>query len=233
MDTILQIKATYSPKDVKSYIMKYNSASNPRYESFDYCYEYFHTQSNLTGNNMRQSCNELWSYLASWGMLRGSSSLLQRGNYKSLEGTITVIQNYFNNPKSLPDIKKDLRKNYVEKVVNLCKEIKGTLKGFNPTNTLITKIILGVFGVFPAIDQYFRKTFDASTSSNIRAFAELVWDLYGDPDYKKVLNGIKIPVKSFDGCTTRLYYPIAKLIDMFGFTCGMSLPRATAAPRRR
>ena len=224
MYTIIDVKATYNPIDVKSYIIKYNSASNPRYESFDYCYEYFHTQSNLTGNNMRQSCNELWSYLASWGMLRGSSSLLQRGNYKSLEDTITVIQSYFNNPKSLPNIEEDSRNDYEDKVVNLCKEIKGTLKGFNPTNTLITKIILGVFGVFPALDQYFRETFDASTSSNIRAFAELVWDFYDDPDYKKVLDGINIPVKSFGGCIFGRNYPIAKLIDMFGFTCGMSLP---------
>ena len=148
--------------------------------------------------------------------------LLRKGNYKALEDTITVIQRYFNNPQSLPNIDNDSQNDYVMKVVNLCGDIKNSftqnrMQPYHSTNTLITKIVLGVFGVFPALDQYFCKTFGGGTS--IRGFAGVVWDF--DKHYQGVLQSVNIQVKSFNGQITRLNYPIAKLIDMFGFTYGM------------
>ena len=222
MYTLNQIVRKYSPQDVRSFIDDFMNQNNPRYDSFDYCYGFFQTnQRNLT-NNMEQSCMALWSYLASWGMLRGSSMLLRKGNYKALEDTITVIQRYFNNPQSLPNIDNDSQNDYVMKVVNLCGDIKNSftqnrMQPYHSTNTLITKIVLGVFGVFPALDQYFCKTFGGGTS--IRGFAGVVWDF--DKHYQGVLQSVNIQVKSFNGQITRLNYPIAKLIDMFGFTYGM------------
>ena len=210
----------YSPQDVQSFIDDFMNQNNLRYDSFDYCYHYFQTNRQKLTADMERSCMALWSYLASWGMMRGSSILLQKGNYKVLEDTIDVIQSYFNNPQSLPDIENDSRNDYVEKVVKLCKDIEGSfiknsMQRFTPTQTLITKIVLGVFGVFPALDQYFRKTFGGGTS--IKRFAGLVWDFYDDPFYHCVVQNNLIQVKSFNVQPTGLYYPVAKLIDMFGF----------------
>lgn len=223
MFTIQEIKQRYSPQDVESFIKDFKNQNNPRYDSFDYCYGYFQNNKTRLANNMEQSCMALWSYLASWGMLRGSSILLQKGNYKVLDETVNVIQRYFNRPHTLPDIANDTRNDYVDKVVNLCKAIEGSLKKgmpqLNPTNTLVTKIILGVFGVFPALDQFFRKSFGDGTS--IKGYAGIVWEFYHSNRYKSVIDKFKVEVKSFSGQPSSLFYPVAKLIDMFGFTYGM------------
>lgn len=212
----------YSKEVVKCFI-EYGEkqlAENMRYLSFDYCYGYFqkykkkHTK---LGENMEYSCMVLWSYLASWGMLRGSSLLLQEGNYKVLEETIKVIQKCFGGEIALPKIEDDSLEDYVEKVDNLCKEVRDSIKldDFEPSNTLVTKIILGVFGAFPALDTNFCLAFGGGTS--IRRFAEKVKKFYRD------YNGLmtkEINVENFIGAKTEDKYPVEKLIDMFGFFLG-------------
>ena len=66
-------------KDIETAVNKYKSQSNPddRYISFDYCYNYFRTTNDLT-QDIEKSCLVLGFYLASWGMFRGSSFLLQK-----------------------------------------------------------------------------------------------------------------------------------------------------------
>lgn len=56
-----------------------------RYASFDYCYNYFQSfreSGNISdlknSQNIQTSCLHLGFYLASWGMLRGSSFLLEK-----------------------------------------------------------------------------------------------------------------------------------------------------------
>jgi hypothetical protein len=68
-----------------------------RYASYDYCYNYFRSFADsdqtielASGENKQNSCLQLGFYLASWGMYRGSSQLLQE-SAKSLERVIQVI----------------------------------------------------------------------------------------------------------------------------------------------
>ena len=56
-----------------------------RYASFDYCYNYFYSfykegkiKELASEENMQMSCLQLGFYLASWGMMRGSSFLLEK-----------------------------------------------------------------------------------------------------------------------------------------------------------
>ena len=74
-----------------------------RYASFDFCYNYFYSfykRNKLNelpdGKNLQTSCLQLGFYLASWGMMRGSSFLLEKSvkNYKNLIVTISKM-----NPK--------------------------------------------------------------------------------------------------------------------------------------
>ena len=60
-----------------------------RFKSFDYCYNYFVTNSDLT-LDIEKSCLTLGFYLASWGMFRGSSFLLQK-SAKHFQPTIEYI----------------------------------------------------------------------------------------------------------------------------------------------
>jgi len=66
---------------------------NERYASFDYCYNYFYSfykENKLTelanDKNLQMSSLQLGFYLASWGMMRGSSFLLEKSvrSYKNL-----------------------------------------------------------------------------------------------------------------------------------------------------
>src|SRR5436190_18517706 len=73
--------------DIEGNLQAYLGAREPtaRYASFDYCFNYFQAYREqkklpelLRGEALQLSCLHLGFYLASWGMLRGSSDLLQR-----------------------------------------------------------------------------------------------------------------------------------------------------------
>lgn len=90
-----------------------------------------------------------------------------------------------------------------------------------PSDTLVTKIMLGVFANVPAYDGYFKKflksqkysqTFNGQSLLEIRSFYE---------ENRKILNSIKIyTLNFFSGNETNVIYKKAKLIDMHGFIEG-------------
>lgn len=72
---------------IESHLAEYmgDRKATSRYASFDYCFNYFqaHREAGrlddlLDGDAVQLSCLHLGFYLASWGMLRGSTELLQR-----------------------------------------------------------------------------------------------------------------------------------------------------------
>ena len=81
----------------------------------------------------------------------------------------------------------------------------------NPSDTLVTKILLGVFGNVPAFDRFFRKGFAVHSfgRKSLRVIAKF---------YEENRAGIdKIEICTFDyatGSSTHRKYPKAKLIDM-------------------
>ena len=72
-----------------------------RYASYDFCYNYFYSfykrnkLSELANEkNIQMSCLQLAFYLASWGMMRGSSFLLEKSgrHYMNLIKTISKME---------------------------------------------------------------------------------------------------------------------------------------------
>jgi len=153
--------------------------------------------------------------LASWGMMRGSSFLLEKSvkNYKNL---IVVISKM--NPK-LWEIDIDEYDNDNINLLLNCKQqiIGGLGKENKPSDTLATKIMLGVFANIPAYDQYFRKSLklyslNKKSLLKIKKFYE---------ENKEIFDSFKI--HTFDFLTsqeTDIIYPKAKLVDMCGFVDG-------------
>ncbi|MFH2231694.1 MAG: hypothetical protein ABII13_00775 [Patescibacteria group bacterium] len=193
-----------------------------RYASFDYCYNYFYSfykenkLSELANErNLQMSCLQIGFYLASWGMLRGSSFLLEKsvGHFKKLIVAISKMD---------PKLWKIDVGNYSEANISLlldCKEqiifSLGDKKA--QSDTLTTKIMLGVFANVPAFDQYFRKSmkvhsFNRKSLLKIKEFYD---------NNKHDLDSFKI--HTFDFFTsqeTDIVYSKAKLIDMCGFMDG-------------
>lgn len=205
-----------------------------RYASFDFCHNYFFThRHNLTGNKMQESCCQLWGFLSSWGMLRGSSSLLQY----SMACLKPLIEHLDNTDTPLWNIDADrYNPDNISLILNEYSKIKKILKtiGFSPTITLVTKIMLGVYAAIPAYDKYFTQTFkelynDKDPKCKFASFNEQslrsIADFY--ESHKHVINDFhqKIKILDFNDKELNLTYSKAKIIDMFGFVYGHQLPQ--------
>lgn len=217
-----------------------------RFASFDLCYGYFQTHRGSLTVDMERSCLHLWSYLASWGMLRGSSKLLSDCSMKVMEDVVNYLSTLKNpddweldlgldasgapNPvksKRIIDIYKDLSKIIGEISVNSVKV------GVSATPTLVTKIMLGTLGCVPALDRYFIDGLFKTTGEKIWSLTdkslECIQDFYkSSPTYPakntvmdtatSINPNTKIKVIDFDGNETEIFYPRAKVLDMIGFS---------------
>lgn len=196
-----------------------------RYASFDYCFNYFQGFKNkkelINKNNIQNSCLHLAFYLASWGMLRGSSFLLQK-SIKFYEPLIKYIS----------EKEKDFWKidvlNYsevnIERLIKCSGDIKKILSNngkYKVSDTLITKIMLGVFGNVPALDSYFKigsklNTFNKYALKEISVF-------YNTDNYAEIISKEANKIKTFEyhnGTKNKRSYTKAKVIDMIFFIEG-------------
>jgi hypothetical protein len=194
-----------------------------RYASFDYCFNYFQSfrdrdtvRELADARNIQTSCLQLGFYLASWGMLRGSSFLLE----KSVKFYEPLIRNVANFDKRVWEIDVDIYMEENLKVLIACKQMIVASLGekYKPSDTLITKIMLGVFGNVPAFDDFFRKGFDTHSfgKKSLRLISEFYKENKSEID--------KSEIYTFDyatGRTTNRRYTKAKIIDMIGFMEGM------------
>ena len=95
-----------------------------------------------------------------------------------------------------------------------------------PSKTLVTKIMLGVFGCIPAYDRYFIGTFKSEgigfCSPKLSPKSIECISIFYTNHTEEISHLIKNrKVKDFYGKETELKYPIAKMIDMYGFQKGM------------
>ena len=193
------------------------SDNTHRDASFDLCFHYFQTNKKLIAEKdyLEKSCLYLWSYLSSWGMLRGSSRLLEKSP-ASLKPLIEHIQNY----SKVWDIDVDkYTDENIDKLIAEYKAIEQILKEeileTLPTCTLVTKIMLGVYGNIPAFDHFFKKGFDVG-SVNEKSLNKIknFYDKHKDEFNQE------IKVLNFEDKETELRYTKAKLVDMYGFQKG-------------
>lgn len=192
-----------------------NRASiDDRYSSYDLCYYYFYqNRGHLIGSNLVTSCLQLWAFLSSWGMVaRGNA--LQGKSYTALQDVITFINNnpqYYFSAIDSSSYESDM----------LCL-YQGLKKALNITQasqkTVITKIMLGVYGCIPAFDQYVCETFGTSTIGDLtKRNIKSVVDLYNK--HKQLIDSkaVSTQLLSFNNTSSGLTYTAAKVIDMVGF----------------
>ena len=138
---------------------------NSRYHSWEHCYSYFIKARGNQEIDYDYLSLQLAFYLASWGMYRGSSFLLQKDykvhipvaeellseKYDALAGIECIDFKKESNKQLLLDINSFLGQ-YYDKIRREVKdqELKSQL-----SFTLITKILMGTLGCVPAYDRYF------------------------------------------------------------------------------
>ncbi len=193
-----------------------------RYSSFDYCFNYFQSfrEQNRIGDianpsHIQESCLQLGFYLASWGMLRGSS-FLQSKSMKVYEPLIHAISN--ENPILWEIDANNYSPDNIHSILGFRKKVIQILDFRNgPSDILVTKIMLGVFGNVPAFDSYFKKGFGVSTFGKYSL--EKVADFY--KTNKDILDQSRLKTLDFStGQPTNRIYTRAKVIDMVFFIEG-------------
>ena len=195
-----------------------------RYASFDFCYSYFyrtHVLNKDENEDKEKSCMVLWSYLASWGMLRGSSHLLQKSPAYLLDLIDYIGTIYEDAIKIDVDSYND---ETIAKLIDIYKNIESRLEipnKFKPSVTLVTKIMLGVFANVPAFDRYVKNAFGVN-----------VFNGNSLKKIERVYNKEKVIVDKLANMQKVLVFPAAKgveftytkakIIDMYGFQQGIS-----------
>ena len=185
-----------------------------RYKSWEFCYQKFqeseYDRDELTIN--------LSLYLASWGMYRGSTFLINK-NYKINTGIVDIIKefqkehsahNKILNKEQLEElIKNDEYFNDIEKLGNKIAEYYyKEIQDKNVTDTLKTKIIMGTIGITPAYDTYFKESLKDLDEHILKSFkAKSIKQCY--EYYNKYYYEFEeIRKNKFEG------YPIMKILDM-------------------
>lgn len=226
---------TYKKDDIVELIEKFQKSNNPkdRYASFDYCYRYFLTSSSKQLRaDIEKSCLVLGFYLASWGMLRASSFLLNK-SIKYYEPLIRYIASLDKDVWQI-DVNNYDEAN-IKRIICIYKDIKERIiENGNSDLTLITKVMLGVFGCVPAFDENFGSAFrdifkdSESQGKGFRRVSpnslNLIKKFY--EDNKEVIDGLADTtfVTDFNtGKKSGIKYTKAKIIDMYGFTYGVYL----------
>ena len=133
-----------------------------RYRSWEHCYGFFreHCRDLLQADNT--AALQLGFYLASWGMYRGSSFLLQR-TYTAHRPVIHALASpQFSNLWQRDVGTHDDDGELAVTIMALVESVKASYERFGkPTDTLATKVLLGTVGCLPACDRFFIQGFRA------------------------------------------------------------------------
>lgn len=144
-------------------------------------------------------------------------TFLLRHSYNHLEKLIKEISSF--NKKCWEIDVDNYSESNLEKLLEIADKIYYSLgdQSEHPTDTLITKIMLGVFGNIPAFDTNFCEGFKISNYLNKNKLIK-IRNFYFDN--KEKIDKIKIYTLDFTGKDTKYLYTKAKIIDMIGFIEG-------------
>lgn len=225
---------------INRFFEKRKTFKNHRYESWEHCYSHFQThfkKEELSDEDVDYLALHLAFYLASWGMYRGSSFLLQR-DYKVLIPVVRVLleegKEFTNDTLSrlidtgsTADVLTYVSR-YFKFDTRISKELENIRKGVKDEEiknevsyTLRTKIILGTLGCIPAYDRFFK---DGIKLNGVKALIQS----YSKNGLQKLIEfcrsnitSLKEVQKSINELGFKEGYPMMKIIDMYFFQLGL------------
>lgn len=195
-------------KQVIAEFINKNNQAYQRYNSWNHCYNAFKTSNDIDFLSLH-----LGFYLASWGMYRGSSVLLER-DYLVHKEPIKLLKKFgFLHADNIYAFNEEYVKNVQVLINELSKHYK-IKHGVTPTDTLISKIILGTLGCLPAFDRFFingvkseNRRFKTLKPASIK---ELTVYVENNQEIRQIQE--KHP-----------QYPIMKIVDMYFWQLGYNL----------
>lgn len=201
---------------IRSIVRQYKQNSEDphhRYLSQEICRNYFFKNRKTLLQRKELSCLHLAFYLASWGMLRASADLLQ----KNVHFYEWIIKYIFNCRLEVWGI--DVNQ-YDDRRIALLSKIYDDLaenlkeKNVSPTDTLVTKIMFGVFESVPALDVNVKFALRRDGCNGLQS-----------KGFEDKLAGVRCFYHSHRKLVDRLHVQYrctrVKIIDMYGFQYGM------------
>ena len=248
----LEVRTKRTPHYIELFDKPYSVNNNVfynRYKSWERCRKAFINRDINNPDYENLALNLAW-YLASWGMLRGSSFLLQC----DYSVHIVPIRDILLNKKyeelfSIDPLKDKTEKDKTEEdkteeekylellfggknipgIVNELKEYysacRGAVKGVMSddfSNTLITKILLGVFGCIPAYDDYFMKAmgeYGIQKTFSIRGVKSLLNALRNYNGFINAIENTKINFNYVCAPNNKIY-TFMKIVDIVFWKIG-------------
>lgn len=193
---------------------------NGRSRSWEHCYRVFRDPRTDSSPDFDYLSLHLAFYLASWGMYRGSSFLLQK-DYKVLSPIVEeVLKPEYDclfgvacTDLRNSDVRAQLTKLY-DYIADYFHPIREELAGHEVTtpvsSVLITKILMGTLGCVPAYDRFFQDgvaTYKVTTREYSPESVRRLVDFYEEHNdrLEEVRRGMRVG---------DLIYPQMKLLDM-------------------
>ena len=192
-----------------------------RYRSWEHCYGFFRKHWRDLLQVEKTAALQLGFYLASWGMYRGSSFLLQHTYTAHLPVIRVLASPQFSNLWRRDVGTHDDDVELAATIMALVESVKAAYERFGkPTDTLTTKVLLGTVGCLPACDRYFIQGFRARGSPYSclnRSFVDRI--LRFGIDNRLELAALQAMIIDRGG----LRYPLMKLVDMHFWQIGFDL----------
>ena len=192
--------------------------------SWENCYKFFceNHEKILEDGEKSEICEiaalHLAFYLASWGMYRGSA-FIRRYDHNIYKGLIIELlsncENLWKKDVEWSDLKKanEIITNYF---IGLKKDDKSTDKDKHsnrPTQTLITKILMGIFACVPAYDRYVIKALKAYN----------ICQTYKEDSYNEIKKWLEERNYNYKLSKSEVEYTPMKLIDVYFWSVGKDL----------
>jgi hypothetical protein len=216
-------------EDIRRRVLKFHqeSRSHPhhRYRSWEHCFRFFRDRERIRRDGSKGldgAALHIGFFLASWGMYRGSTLLLQRDCKIHTEPMRKILDPEYDSllDVNFSDQLETAKKS--AKVIGLAEDLRTTYGRFadegdkSVTDTLVTKILLGTLGCSPA--------FDTNVVSGLRkkgiSYSKLsqeklqsIWDVYARNADK--FRRVHLQLDEED----HLYTPM-KLVDMYFWMVG-------------
>jgi hypothetical protein len=199
-----------------------------REHSWGHCYRYFHGSTpEALAVDRDHAALHLGFYLASWGMYRGKSFLLQHDHTVHLGVIDQLVAPQFSALWKQEFGAGDNDSRLVPLILEAINAIREAYRPFAPqaesrqaSDILVTKVLLGTFGCLPACDRYFVGGFKScgfKYSYPNDALVRQILRFCGDH-----FRELREEQDSIEG-TGGARYPLMKLVDMYFWQIGSEL----------
>lgn len=215
----ITMSSEYAVDLIRAYFEQTAIDPHSRYFSWEHCYKAFLMHRNEKDDQTADYLAlHLAFYLASWGMYRGSTFLLQK-DYKVHIPIVKIIQEEKYDPLvgiSAKDLCKEQNLALLEDIgERICEcyaaerpAIDGKVNA--ASDTLITKILLGTLGCVPAYDRYYKESVKKYHISSGKYNSDSVYRVAKFYcDHEDEFERLRLELSE-----RRIEYPPMKLMDM-------------------